>query len=110
MDGPIPSMHPVYTDDPYLGRILAEEVAPPHTAKSVKRCISNVEKIGSEITTNLFLSVSNQAPIDDAGRVSIIANPGPGYSPSEPMALVVGRQNLFSDVERKRDALVSYIY
>jgi hypothetical protein len=87
-DGPIPSMHPVYSNDPYLARILAEVVAPPHTAKSVKRCISNIENIEPEITTDLFLSVSNQAPMDDASHVSIIANPGPGCLPSEPMALV----------------------
>jgi hypothetical protein len=108
MDGAIPSMHPVYTDDPYLGRILAEIVAPPHTAGCVKRCISYVENIGHEITTHLFLSASNQAPMDDSGRMSILANLGPGYSLSEPLALVAkcSQADLISSNRLTSDAIL----
>jgi len=85
----IPSANPVYIDDPYLGRILAELVTPPHTAISVKHCLSSFEKIDNNIPTSLYVTASSQTPLDDAGRVSILAYPGPGCTPNEPMALVV---------------------
>jgi hypothetical protein len=87
-DGAIPSGNPVYTDDPSLGRILAKLVTPPHTAISVKRCLSHVENIDDKISTKLFVATSSQTPMDDTGRISILAYPGPGCTPNEPMALV----------------------
>lgn len=38
--------------------------------------------------TSLWLSISSQTAMDDSRHLSILANPGPGYSPHEPMALV----------------------
>jgi hypothetical protein len=87
-DGPIPSRNTVYSDDPCLGRIRADLVTPPHTALNVKKCLSGYEEIGENTPTSLFVSASNPTPMDDTGSVSILACRGPGYSPSEPMALV----------------------
>lgn len=87
-DGAIPSANHVYSDDPYLGRILAELVSPPHTAISLKHCLFSVENINNETTASLFIAASSQTPIDDASRLSILAYPGPGCTPSEPMAFV----------------------
>jgi hypothetical protein len=86
-DGAIPSGNPVYTDDPSLGRILAKLVTPPHTAISVKRCLSHVENIDDKISTKLFVATSSQTPMDDTGRISL-TYPGPGCTLNEPMALV----------------------
>jgi hypothetical protein len=55
---------------------------------NLKYCISGVENIDDKITTRLFISASSQSPMDDTGRVSILAYPGPGCTPNEPMALV----------------------
>jgi hypothetical protein len=74
------------TDDPYLGRISAENIPPPHTVQSLKRCISSSEYIECGTRTQLFLTVSSQIPMKDNCRVSI---PGPGCTPNEPMALVL---------------------
>jgi hypothetical protein len=68
---------------------LAELVAPPHIAISLKHCLLSVESIEDKATSSLFIAASSQTPMDDAGRVSLLAYPGPGYSPSDPMALVV---------------------
>ena len=87
-DGAMPSANPVYIDDPYLGRIPAELVAPPRTAKDVKLCLSGVEAIGDHIATKLFISASNPKPIADGHCVPISKYPGPGCVPNEPMALV----------------------
>ena len=87
-DGGIPSVNAVYSDDPYLGRILAHTVAPPHTAISLKLCLSNVENIPYNTLTGLFRTVSSEAPMDDTNHLSILAEPGPGCTPDDPVALV----------------------
>jgi hypothetical protein len=87
-DGAIPSANSVYSDDPYLGRIPAKLVTPPHTAINLRPCLSDVENIDDTVTTALFISASSQNPMDDTGRVSIQAYPGPGCTPNEPVALV----------------------
>jgi hypothetical protein len=68
---------------------LAELVAPPHIAISLKHCLLSVESIDDKTPSNLFIAASSRTPMEDAGRVSILAYPGPGCSPSDPMALVV---------------------
>jgi len=97
-DGVIPSVNPVYSDDPYLGRLPAKFVTPPHTVINIKRCLSGFEKIDDNIPTNLFVSASSQAPMKSAGPVAILAYPGPGCTPNDPMALVA----MFSSVDRDR--------
>ena len=88
-DGAIPSANHVYSDDPYLGRILAELVAPPHIAMSLKHCLLSVENMDNKTTASLFISSSSQTPLGDTDRLSILATLGPGWLPNEPMALVV---------------------
>jgi len=97
-DGAIQSANQVYSNDPYLGRILAELVAPPHIAISLKHCLLSVESIEDKATSSLFIAASSQTPMDDAGRVSILAYPGPGCSPNDPLALVVK----LSDSDRRQ--------
>ena len=98
-DGAIPSVKPAFSDDLYLGRIMAKIVAPPHTAGSLKHCLSSIENIDDNISTSLFVSASSQAPMDDAGRLPELGHSGPGCTPGEPMALVAmisdhGRRSL----------------
>jgi hypothetical protein len=88
-DGAIPTSHPVYSDDPYLGRISAKLVTPPQTAINLRHCLSGAENIDEDIPTILFVSASSQTPMDDTDRVPILAYPGPGCMPDDPMALVV---------------------
>jgi hypothetical protein len=108
-DGAVPSANPVYTDDPSLGRIGAKLVTPPHTVLNLKRCLSRIENIDVNIQTSLFVSPSSQAPMDDTGRVSILAYPGPGCTPNEPMALVAmcpDSDRGLSDVKRPETVLL----
>lgn len=95
VDGPIRTANPVYSEDPYLGRILARIVTPPHTTINLRRCLSNAENIDDTIITRLFVSCSSKTAMDDAGRVSILSYPGPGCLPNEPMALVAVFPNTF---------------
>jgi hypothetical protein len=61
-DGAIPSVNHVYSDDPYLGRILAELVAPPHIVVSLKHCLLNVENIDNNTPASLFIAASSPDP------------------------------------------------
>ena len=98
-DGPIELANPVYTDDSYLGRIVPKLVAPPHTALTLKHCLLSVENISNATNAKLFITTSSQAPMDDADSLSILTQPGPGSTSTEPVALVA----TFSDVARSAD-------
>ena len=94
-------MTPATPSDPFLGRIKARSVPPPHTAKAVKQTIGKAENIKDRTSTSLFLTPYSQSPMDDAGKVTILSRTGPGSTPQEPLALVAE----MSDSERS--ALVS---
>ena len=87
-DGAIPSKTPVAPGDPFLGRIKARSVPPPHTAKAVKRSIAKVEDIKDRTSTSLFLTSYSQSPMSDADKVTIRNRTGPGSTPQKPLALV----------------------
>lgn len=88
-NGARPSAKPIYSDNPFLGRVLARRVAPPHKARSVKRCLLSCENVKENTPTKLFASASDEIPINDTSPVSIMAYPGPGCTPEDPMALVI---------------------
>ena len=95
-DGAIPSKVPVTLDNPFLGRIKARSVAPPHTAETVKRSIAKMEDIKDRTNASLFLTPYSQSPMGDADKVTILNSTGPGSTPQEPLALVAK----MSDSER----------
>jgi hypothetical protein len=88
-DTAIPSKHPIFSNDRYIGRIDAIHVPPPHNAESIKRCIAIHEDIDHRCIL-LFSVLSSDTPISDQDRVPILAGTGSGSTPQEPMALVVG--------------------
>ena len=98
-DGAILSKTPAAPgDNPFLGRIKARSVPPPHTVQNVKRCIAKVEDIRVEDYTNtsLFLTPHSQSPMGDTDEATILNRTGLGSTPQEPLALVAK----ISDSER----------
>ena len=89
-DGAIPSKTPVLPGDPFVGRINARSVPPPHTAESIKLRIAKAEDINlnDPTTLSLFLTIYNQSPLDDAEKVNILDRTGAGSTPQAPLALV----------------------
>lgn len=85
----IPSRRPVYSCDQYLGRILATDVAPPHTAASIKRHICKMEAVGNTSPATIFIPVFSQSPMNDTEYVPILDESCPGSTPDAPLALVV---------------------
>ena len=83
----MPSKVAFDTEEPSLGRIRADSVAPPHSPASIKRCISRVERNPALAHANIFADISCVAPLKE-GHISILGTDGPGLSPDEPMAIV----------------------
>ncbi|KIJ99635.1 hypothetical protein K443DRAFT_679812 [Laccaria amethystina LaAM-08-1] len=107
-DGPIKSENPVYSSDrePFIGRTLAKLVAPPHTTASLKRHLCHIEGFSPSLadTAKLFVPLSCLTAKDDSARLSLVASSGPGLSPQEPMALVLGGQERAGAIHQLQSA------
>ena len=95
-DGAIPSKTSAAPGDPFIGRIKAKSVPPPHTVKTIKLRIAKVEDIKDPTSSNLFLTPYSQSPMGGADKVAILNCTCPGSTPQEPFALVAK----MSDSER----------
>ena len=73
-------------EEPALGHIRVDSVAPPHSPTSIKRCISRVERNPVFAYADLFVDTSSDTPLKE-GHISLRTD-GPGLSPNEPMAIV----------------------
>ncbi|EDR04422.1 uncharacterized protein LACBIDRAFT_330547 [Laccaria bicolor S238N-H82] len=91
-DGPIKSNNAIYSDNPFIGRIIPRSVPPPRTAASLKRHLCKIEGFSAPENCTLFLSLSENVPVDGGSRLSFQADFGPGLSSSDPVALVVSPQ------------------
>ena len=74
-------------EEPSLGRIQGDSIAPPHTPTSIKLCISRVERNPALWHADLFADTTCDTPLKH-GHISILHTDGPGLSPNEPMAIV----------------------
>ena len=83
----VPSKAALDEDEPSLGRIRCDSVAPPHTLASIKRSISRAEETPELANADLFADISSDAPMKD-GHFSILGTDIPGLSPHDPMAVV----------------------
>jgi hypothetical protein len=81
----IPSKVAFDPEEPSVGRIRTDSVAPPHSLASVKRHISIVEETPALAHAHLFADILCDTPLKD---ISILDTNGPGQSPNEPMAIV----------------------
>ena len=91
----MPSKVAFDSEQPSLGRIRADSIAPPHNPTSIKRCISRVERnpaLALPGRTDLFADTSCDTPLEE-GHISILRTDGSGLSPSEPMAIVLRPPN-----------------
>ena len=74
-------------EEPSLGRIPVDFVAPPHNLAAIKACISMVERIPALVDADLFANISCNFPMKE-GPISLLGTDCPGLSPKEPMAIV----------------------
>ena len=74
-------------EEPSVGRIRADFIAPPHSPTSIKLCISRVERNPGIVNSDLFADPSCDSPLKE-GHILIHPTDGPGLSPKEPIAIV----------------------
>jgi hypothetical protein len=76
-------------EEPSLGRIRADSIAPPHNPTSIKRCISRVERNPAfAYTADIFADITCETPLKES-HISFLRTDGPGLSPNEPMAILL---------------------
>ena len=91
----MPSKVAIDPEEPSLGRILADSVPPPHSAASIKRCISREERNPELANAEIFADISCETPLKE-GHIPILCTDCPGLSPDKPMAIV---QNVQMPIE-----------
>jgi len=72
---------------PFLGRIRADSIAPPHSPTSIKLCIARVEGNPELAYANLFADTSYVTPLKEH-HISFLRTNCPGLSRNSPMAIV----------------------
>ena len=83
----MPSKVTFNSEEPSLGRIRTDSVAPPHSPASIKRCISRVERNPALAHANVFADISCVAPMKE-GHISNLGTDGSSLSPDEPIAII----------------------
>ena len=83
----IPSKVAFDPEEPSVGRIRGDSVAPPHSLASIKRRISRVEETPALANADIFSYLSSDAPLKE-GHISILGADVPGLDPYEPMSVV----------------------
>ena len=107
-DGAVPTLNPATPDDPFLGRVLATSITPPHNVDSLKRCLAKHEGINyRRKTISLFLTRSSKSPMDDTSKINIVKRTGTGATPRDALALVVKLPDSVAEWD-ERPALVNY--
>ncbi|KAJ7663317.1 hypothetical protein DFH06DRAFT_1471288 [Mycena polygramma] len=88
-DGAIPSKSAFDSSNPFIGRITARSVPPPHIVASLKRCVAGAENI-SEDSTKLYLNQSARSLLDSSTKVTIrgVGN-DPGKTLETAFALII---------------------
>ena len=81
-DGPLESHNPMYCNNRSISRILSKSVPPPRTAASLKRYLCRTEGFEKPDNCDLYLSLSERAPLDDSVHLLLRENPGRGYTNS----------------------------
>ena len=86
------TLHPATPDDPFLGRVLATSIAPPHNVDSLQRCLAKHEGI-NELghSLSLFLTGSSHKPMKNTRKIDISNCTGAGSTPQEALALIVSK-------------------
>ncbi|EDR07299.1 uncharacterized protein LACBIDRAFT_328169 [Laccaria bicolor S238N-H82] len=102
--GAFESIHPLYHNDRFIGRIPSKSFAPPHTVASIKWSVCKLEGLQSEPDKALlFTQLSSPKPKEESARLSLFAPSGPGRSEQDPIVLVVESEKRTKEVSHLID-------
>ncbi|KAJ7762866.1 hypothetical protein B0H14DRAFT_2403597, partial [Mycena olivaceomarginata] len=94
-DGAIPSKSAFDSSNPFVGRITARSVPPPHNVTLLKRCFVKTENFSDPagLRTVLYLNPAAQAPMQNTAKVAILgAGSTPGSTPETAFAVVFAEE------------------
>ena len=113
--GAFESIHPLYNNDRFIGRVPSNFFAPPHTVASIRRSLCKFEGLSEPDKALVFIPLSSPAPKEDSARLSLYVPSGPGLSEQDPIALVVESEKRTKDAakpeklpERSDDTDIQY--
>jgi len=92
--GAVPLHHHASSDDPPVGHISLNSIPPPHSAASIMRRITKIEKLGCTGESQLFCNISGESPLGE-GHLSILTDDRPGSTLENPMAFVTSIHSKF---------------
>lgn len=94
---------PVYSNNPYIGRLDANNVPPPHTVSSLVEYMCAKEEKGFGIhwdsddafSTELFKTISSpKYNLRDPEPLPLLSPDRPGSRPEDPLVLKVGYKGM----------------
>ncbi|KAF7351636.1 hypothetical protein MSAN_01596200 [Mycena sanguinolenta] len=90
-DGAIPSKTAFNPRNPYVGRILAKSIPPPHNATTLKRCLLRTENLTDPHgqRTQLYRDHDARSHLAGTDRVGIFGPVADGATPDSALALVL---------------------
>jgi len=95
--GPLKIRNPIYSNNPYIGRVDANDIPPPHNASSLAGHICAKQKRGFGIdweygdaySTELFEAISSPKAFDQQKPLSLLSTDRPGSRPQDPLLLKI---------------------
>ena len=96
--GAFETIHPLYDDDRFIGRVPSKSFAPPHTVASIRRSLCKREGLSEPDKALVFAPLSSPAPKEDSARLILYASSGPGLFEHDPIALVVASEKRTKDI------------
>jgi hypothetical protein len=88
-NGVVEVRNPTTPEDPFLGRALATQIPPPHTAANIKRYLSRRDHLISKGGSTLFETLYSPFAFDDSEFLDLKNPTGLGSSPDYPVALAM---------------------
>jgi hypothetical protein len=101
-EGPLKVRNTIYPNNPYIGRVDANDIPPPHTVSSLVERICAREEKGFGIDwdnddaylTELFETISSPKAFNLQEPLSLLSTDRPGSRPQDPLILKVGYKGM----------------
>jgi hypothetical protein len=99
--GPSKVRDPIYFNNPYIGRVDANDIPPPHNTSSLVGLICAKERrgfgfdeYGNAYSTELFEKTSSPTAFNPQETLSVLSTDRPGSRPEDPLVLKVASKGM----------------
>jgi hypothetical protein len=88
-EGPLKVQNAIYSNNPYIGRVDANDIPPPHTVSSLVERMRAEENKAYGYSTELFETISSPKAFNIQKPLSLLSTDRPGSRPQDPLILKV---------------------